>query len=161
MTVYMPDECFWAMLELTLHNFTFGQLQRNLDLFLVDISCELGQIITRYDLLYGLDAGVDPGLVLGRGGGQGHNLSKVSNMNRRGVWGPDQQGYITFVLSDGCQHTFQLLRDALVHWHSLQKDVSVTVIQRKHSELLITAWFVTLGRTSDHCLVRHTRENFS
>ena len=61
----MPDKWFWAMFELTstLHNFTFGQLQPNLELpldliyFLVEIHCELEQIMTSYDLLhvYGTD----------------------------------------------------------------------------------------------------------
>ena len=63
MTVYMPGEWFWAMFELTptWHNLIFGQLQPNrerqlyLIYVLVDISWELGQILTRYDLLYRID----------------------------------------------------------------------------------------------------------
>ena len=62
----MLDEWFWAMIELTStwHNLIFGPLQPNLErqvdliYFLVNISCELGQIMTKYDrheLLYGID----------------------------------------------------------------------------------------------------------
>ena len=82
MTSYGLDEWFWAMFELTWtwHNFTFGQLfmwiganndqiwlpmgemsdseqcsnRLELDIIslLVNFSCELGQIMTRYDFLW-------------------------------------------------------------------------------------------------------------
>ena len=42
MTSYYLDEWFWAMFE---------PAQLNLIILLINFSCELGQIMTRYDLL--------------------------------------------------------------------------------------------------------------